>query len=161
MVPLISIVGKSNSGKTTFLEKLIPVLKNRGFKVGVIKHAHHGFEIDKKGKDSWRHKNAGASMVMVSSPGKIAMVKDEESEALDNLNKYFSEMDIILSEGYKRENKPKIEIFRKEAHERPLCKGDSSLIALVTNSDVDLNVPRFGLEEFEKVADLIENKFLC
>ncbi len=161
MVPLISIVGKSNSGKTTFLEKLIPVLKNRGFKVGVIKHAHHGFEIDKKGKDSWRHKNAGASMVMVSSPGKIAMVKDEESETLDNLKKYFSEMDIILSEGYKREKKPKIEIFRSEAHEEPLCKGDNSLIALVTNCDIDLNVPRFGLEEFEKVADLIENNYLC
>ena len=161
MVPLISIVGKSNSGKTTFIENFIPVLKARGFKVGVIKHAHQNFEIEKKKKDSWRHKKAGANMVMISSPGKIALIKDEETEKLDNLIKYFSDMDIILCEGYKRENKPKIEIFRKEAHKEPLCQNDKSLFAFVTNSDIKLDVPCFGLNEITKVADLIEKKLSC
>jgi len=160
MPPIISIVGKSESGKTTLIEKIIPELKKRGYKIGTIKHAYHGFDIDQKGKDSWRHKKAGANMTLVASPGKIAIVKDENSESLTSLEKYFNDMDLVIVEGYKKESKPKIEIFRSAKHKKPLCQGDDNLIAFVTDMDVDLKVPKFGLEDIEKLADLIEKKYL-
>jgi len=160
MPPIISIVGKSESGKTTLIEKIIPVLKKRGYKIGTIKHAYHGFDIDQKGKDSWRHKKAGADMTLVASPGKIAIVKDENSESLASLKKYFDDMDLIIIEGYKKESNPKIEIFRSARHREPLCQNDDNLIALVTDTKLDLKVPKFGLEDTEKLTDLIEKKYL-
>ena len=160
MTPIISIVGKSESGKTTLIEKLIPELKKRGYRIGTIKHALHGFQIDREGKDSFRHKAAGADTVIVASPESIAMVQNGSSETLDSVLKYFSDMDIVITEGYKRENKPKIEVFRKEKHREPLCRDDNNLVALVTDDDMDLNVPRFGLEDIKGLADFIEKKFL-
>jgi len=160
MPPVISVVGKSKSGKTTLIEKLIPELKRRGYRVGIIKHAFHEFEIDKKGKDSWKHKQAGAETVMVSAPRTIMMVKDYQGESLDALEKYFHDMDIIITEGFKKENKPQIEVFRKAKHETPLSTRNHNLIAMMTDSELDLNVPRFGLNEVEALADLIENKYL-
>ncbi len=160
MTPIISVVGKSKSGKTTLIEKLIPELKRRGYRIGTIKHAFHGADIDKKGKDSWRHTAAGADTVLVASPGKIALVKNDNYENIDHLAKHFQDMDIVITEGFKRENKPKIEIFRTAAHKEPLCRNNSDLIALVTDADIDLKVPRFGLEHIEKLADFIENKYL-
>jgi len=85
MPPIISIAGKSGSGKTTLIEKIIPELKKRGYKVGTVKHAYHGFDLDQKGKDSWRHKEAGADMVIVSSLDRIAMVKNNEHDSLECL----------------------------------------------------------------------------
>lgn len=160
MPPIISVVGTSNVGKTTLIEKLIPVLKRRGYRIGVVKHAHHGFSIDRKGKDSWRHRTAGADTVMVASPGKIAMVKDEPCEDLACLEKYFEGMDLVITEGYKRETKPKIEVFRKAASKSPVCLDNHNLIALVTDADIDAKVPKFGLEDIENLADLIEKRFL-
>jgi molybdopterin-guanine dinucleotide biosynthesis protein B len=160
MPPVISIVGKSKSGKTTLIEKLIPELKRRGYKIGIIKHAFHEFEIDKKGKDSWRHKAAGAETVMVSSPRIITMVKDFQGETLDELETYFQNMDLIITEGFKKENKPQIEVFRKAQHETPLLPGNHNLFAMVTDADIHLEVPKFGLDEIEALANLIENKFL-
>lgn len=160
MPPIISVVGKSGSGKTTLIEKLIPELKKRGYRIAVIKHAFHQFDIDKEGKDSWRHRAAGADTVIVASQGRIAMVKNHNSEKIDTMKAYFSDTDMVITEGYKRENKPKIEIFRAAAHTEPLCRGNSDLIALVTDTDADLNVPRFGLEDIEKLADFIEEKYL-
>ncbi|MEA3428291.1 MAG: molybdopterin-guanine dinucleotide biosynthesis protein B [Thermodesulfobacteriota bacterium] len=156
MPPIISIVGKSGSGKTTLIEKIIPELKRRGHKIGTVKHAYHGFDIDQKGKDSWRHKEAGADMVIVASPGKIAMVKDVNSESLECLEEYFNDMDIIIVEGYKREKQPKIEILRSSTHKKPLCGKDNNLIALVTDANIDLKVPKFGLEEIDSLVDFIE-----
>jgi len=160
MTPIISIVGKSESGKTTLIEKLIPELKKRGYRIGTVKHALHGFQIDREGKDSFRHKAAGADTVVVVSPKSIAMVKNGGGETLDFVVKYFSDMDLVITEGYKRENKPKIEVFRKARHAEPLCRDDNNLFALVTDDDLDLNVPRFGLEDIKGLADLIEKKFL-
>ena len=160
MPQIISIVGKSGSGKTTLLEKLIAELKKRGYKIGTIKHASEGFDIDKEGKDSWRHRQAGADTVVVASTGQIAMVKNDSHETLDDLEKYFPDMDIIITEGFKRENKPKIEVFRTEKHRKPLCHDDTNLIAFVTNTKQNLSVPIFGLEEIKKLADFIENKYL-
>ncbi len=160
MTPIISIVGKSESGKTTLIEKLIPELKKRGYRIGTVKHALHGFEIDRKGKDSFRHKEAGADTVIVISPESIAMVKNGGSGTLDSVEEYFSDVDLVITEGYKREKKPKIEVFRKERHKEPLCLDNDNLVAIVTDDDLNLNVPRFGLEDIKGLADLIEKKFL-
>ena len=160
MPPIISIVGKSDSGKTTLLVRLIPELKKRGYRVGTIKHASHGFDVDKKGKDSRRHKDAGADTALLASPGRIAMVKDDDNGTLDSLEKYLRDMDLIITEGYKRENKPKIEVYRASQHKEPCCLKDDNLIAFVTDADIDVKVPKFGSNEIEKLADLIEKKYL-
>ena len=160
MPQILSVVGRSQSGKTTLIEKLIPELKNRGYRIGTIKHAHHGFDIDKSGKDSWRHRHAGADVVVVASPGKIAMVRDEERESLDDLQNYFEGMDLIITEGYKTQNKPKIEVMRTARHTELVCAGDSNLIAVVTDVDLNPSVPKFGLDDIKELADLIQQKFL-
>jgi molybdopterin-guanine dinucleotide biosynthesis protein B len=160
MPMIISVVGKSQSGKTTLIEKLIPELKKRGYRIGTVKHTFHGFDMDKKGKDSWRHKAAGAETVVVVSKGKIAMVNNENCETLSGLEKYFDDMDLIITEGFKRKNRPKIEVCRSARNKKPLCKENDNLIALVTDMDINLNVPTFGLEEIEALADLIEKKYL-
>jgi molybdopterin-guanine dinucleotide biosynthesis adapter protein len=158
--PIICIVGKSESGKTTLIEKLIPELKKRGYRIGSIKHTCQAFDIDKKGKDSWRHRKAGADIVVVASTNKIAMIKDNDCESLDCLEKYFNGVDLVIAEGFNKENIPKIEIVRKASGKEPLCLGDSKLIAVVTDADTGHKVPRFGLEEIDKLADFIENKYL-
>ena len=108
--PIISIVGASGAGKTTLLEKLIPALSRRGYKTGTIKHDIHGFEIDRPGKDSWRHKHAGASSTIISSPFQIGMVMDvDHDHGLDELAPFLANVDVILTEGYKREYKAKFE----------------------------------------------------
>jgi molybdopterin-guanine dinucleotide biosynthesis protein B len=160
MPQILSIVGRSQSGKTTIIEKLIPELKNRGYRIGTIKHAHHGFDIDKSGKDSWRHRHAGAAAVVVASPGEIAMVKDENRESLDDLQNYFEGMDLVITEGYKKENKPKIEVLRAARHSQLVCAQDHNLVAVVTDVDLNPGVPKFGLDEIKELADLIEKNFL-
>jgi molybdopterin-guanine dinucleotide biosynthesis protein B len=160
MTQIISVVGKSQSGKTTFIEKLIPELKGRGYRVGTIKHAFHGFKIDWQGKDSWRHKQAGADTVMMAGPGQFALVKDETADTLDEYEKYFEDVDIVITEGFKKGNKPKIEILRAARHTEPLCSNDDRLFALVTDTDVELGVPKFGLDAAADVADLIERRFI-
>jgi len=160
MPPIISVVGKSESGKTTLIEKLIPELKNRGYRIGTIKHAHHNFDMDKEGKDSWRHKAAGSETVVIVSPGKISIVKDEYFERLEHLEKYFDVMDLVITEGFKQEKMPKIEVCRAARNKKPLCQDDNTLIALVTDTETNFNVPTFGLEEIKELADLIEKKYL-
>ena len=156
----VSIVGNSGSGKTTFIEKLIPELIGKGLKVGTIKHDVHGFEMDKPGKDSWRHKHAGASTTVISSPYQIGMVMDvDHDHKPDELLSYFDGMDIILTEGYKGGNHPKMEIFRTEIINEPLCKNDKYLIALITDSDVDLDVPVFSSGAVKQVAEFLINHF--
>jgi molybdopterin-guanine dinucleotide biosynthesis protein MobB len=162
-IPCVSIVGKSDSGKTTLLEKLVPALRAKGYRVGTIKHDTHGFDIDHPGKDTWRHKQAGACTVAISSPAKVAVIKDVDSEQeLDSLaSKYFQDVDIILTEGYKRGTKPKIEIFRKAVHSEPLSKAGDNLVALVSDTPLDLGVPRFELDDIQGLADLVEREFLA
>jgi len=122
MPAIVSIVGRSESGKTTLIEKLIPVLTQRGYRIGTIKHTHHAIDIDRSGKDSARHRTAGAETVMLASPGRIAMFKATASEALDGLIRYFDDLDLLITEGYKRENKPKIEVLRAAVGTELLCR---------------------------------------
>jgi molybdopterin-guanine dinucleotide biosynthesis adapter protein len=164
MPPVISIVSKKNSGKTTLLEKLIPALRRRGYRVGTIKHDHHGFEIDREGKDTWRHKMAGAGTVVISSPRKMALIKDVQEEVgLDSLvEQHFADMDLVITEGYKKAGKPQIEVFRRAAHEEPLHRKDTphTLVAVVSDVPVDLGVPRFDIDDVLSLAAFIEENFL-
>ncbi len=161
MATIISVVGKSNSGKTTFIENLIPKIKSHGYTVGVVKHSHHCIEIDKEGKDSWRHQKAGADTVIVSSSGSLVMVKQVKTEVgIDDLAEYFSDVDLVITEGYKRGDKPKIEVFMTDAHESPFCLGNDDLVALVTDAELVTDVPLFSLNNYEDVAVFIIKRFL-
>jgi molybdopterin-guanine dinucleotide biosynthesis protein B len=159
--PVVSVVGNSGSGKTTFLEKVIREMTHRGLKVGTIKHDAHGrFEMDKPGKDSWRHKHAGASTTVISSPNRIGVVMDVEYDhSLDELVSFFNGMDIILTEGYKQDRKPKLEIFRPEITREPLCKNDENLLAFITDAPIDTGVPVFSTEDIKGAADFLMEHF--
>ncbi len=156
MPPVLSIVGKSDSGKTTLIEKLIPALKRRGYRVGVLKHAHHGFDMDRRGKDSYRHRQAGADTVMIASPGQIAMIKNSQAGSLDELASYFEDVDLLITEGFKRDRAPKIEVFRSQRHRRPACLNDATLVAVVSDTVMDLKLPQFHLDDIQGITTFIE-----
>jgi molybdopterin-guanine dinucleotide biosynthesis protein B len=162
--PVVSIVSKKNSGKTTLLEKLIPELSTRGYRVGIVKHDTHGFDIDHKGKDTWRHKQAGARTVVISCPFKISLIKDVDEEvSLDDIvAAYYDDIDIVLTEGYKRAGKPQIEVFRSTAHQLPLhTKGKpNTLIAVMSDIPIDLGVPNFNINDIKTLADFIVQYYL-
>ncbi|MFN3966741.1 MAG: molybdopterin-guanine dinucleotide biosynthesis protein B [Endomicrobiia bacterium] len=167
MRPIISIVGKTNSGKTTLIEKIIPELKKRGYKVGTIKHDVHGFEIDHEGKDTWRMTQAGADSVVIASDKKLALIKNIVRLSFDELVEWlFPDVDIVITEGYKKQNKPKIEVTNNE---QLLCTQNDNLIAVVFNNkqstinyqlSTNLNVPCFTIDDIENIVNLIEEKFL-
>lgn len=160
MIPVISFVGKSNCGKTTYLEKLIREMKQRGFKVAVIKHDVHGFDMDKPGKDTWRHAQAGADIVCISSPQKMAMVRKVREElSLDEVIAHIDGVDIIFTEGYKREHKKKIEVFRQAVCDQPLCN-KADLLAMVSDVKLYDDVPYFNLEDAAAMADFLAAKLL-
>ncbi len=159
--PVVSIVGRSGSGKTTLLEKLIPELKRRGYRVGTIKHhTHEGFEIDYPGKDTWRHARAGSDHVVITSPKKVATIKRVEREPkLDEVVIDMMDVDIILTEGYYKENKPKIEVIRAEQGKVPISEL-VNLLAIVADIQLDIGVPSFDFEEIESIVNLIERELM-
>lgn len=161
IAPVISVVGKSNVGKTTLLEKLVAELARRGHRVATIKHDTHGFDIDKPGKDTWRLAQAGSAAVVISSPTKMALIRNVEREAtLDEIAAMLEDdVDLILTEGYKRGNKPKIEVFRQGAADSLLCTEDE-LIAIATDTVQPLRVPQFGLDDAAGLADFLEEKYI-
>jgi molybdopterin-guanine dinucleotide biosynthesis protein B len=161
MTPLICIVGKSNTGKTTLLEKMIPEITRRGYRVGTIKHDVHGFEMDRPGKDSWRHAQAGAWAVAVSSPAKVALIqKVDEEKTIEELAAMMEDsVDIILAEGFKRSKQLKIEISRSEVSNELLC-GEDELVAVVSDVPHAEKVPQFGLDDMKGLIDLVEEAYL-
>jgi len=162
MIPIISVVGKSDSGKTTLIEKLLPELTGRGYRIATVKHDVHGFEVDREGKDSWRHKQAGAHTVVISSPHKVALIRDVEKDLTlgEIREKMILDVDLILSEGYKKDVQPKIEVFRKEKHQELLCGKGDHLVAIASDQTFDVGVPCFGLDNMKGLADFIEEEFL-
>jgi molybdopterin-guanine dinucleotide biosynthesis protein B len=159
--PVVSVVGRSGSGKTVFLEKLIAVFKRRGLKIGTIKHHLHDFEIDQPGKDSSRHARAGSDTVIISSPKKVALIKRLKNEmSIDQLVRdYMSDLDLVLTEGYKSRAKRRVEVYRNERGGE-LVSAPEDLLAVVTDTRLDLEVPQFGLDEAASVADLITQRVL-
>jgi molybdopterin-guanine dinucleotide biosynthesis protein B len=160
-IPIVSVVGKSESGKTTLLERLIRELKRRGYRVGTIKHDAHSFEIDRPGTDTWRHAQAGSDHVVISSPQRVASIRRVEREQrLEELAAGMAHVDIILTEGYRRGNAPKIEVSRRARSETLLCQPDE-LLALATDHPFDLDVPQHDLNDVRGLASLIETHFLA
>jgi molybdopterin-guanine dinucleotide biosynthesis protein MobB len=156
----IAIVGNSGAGKTTLLERLIPALKRKGLRVGGIKHDAHRFDIDHPGKDSHRLTAAGADTMMITSAEKLAMVKrhagSPPSEEL--IERYFSDMDLVLVEGFRGSSLPKIEVHRKEFHRALICRGernDPGLAAVASDEPLDLDVPVLDLNDPEAIAEFI------
>ena len=159
-IPVISIVGgKSNSGKTTLLEKIIREAKRRGWRVATLKHDVHGFEMDQPGKDTWRHAQAGADVVAISSPHKIAILESVSGDQpLDEVLARIQGVDVIFTEGYKHGNKPKIEVFRSDVHQELFSKPEE-IIAIASDILFDNEIPCFGLDDAQGICDLIEKKY--
>ncbi|HEY5626878.1 MAG TPA: molybdopterin-guanine dinucleotide biosynthesis protein B [Nitrospira sp.] len=159
-VPIVSFVGRSNSGKTTFIERVIPELVRAGYKVATVKHAGHGFDLDTEGKDSWRHKQAGASSVVILSKGSMAMFADVSDQLkVEDVRDRFLDgsFDLILAEGWKHEGYPKIVIVREQVGEIPISP--EGLLAVVSDKPVDLNVPVFDLNDVPAVAAFLMKQF--
>lgn len=163
MVPIVSIVGKSDSGKTTLLERIVAELKSRGFRIATVKHDAHSFDIDHEGKDSWRHKKAGAVITVISSPTKIAVVADTDHDhnLAEIREKFIRGVDLILSEGYKRESQLKIEVFRSELRKELLCQADDRLLAIAGDPpDPPHGVPVFDLNDPVPLCDFIVERVI-
>jgi len=160
MAPVVSIVGKSNSGKTTVIERLVQELKSRGYRVATIKHAPQGTSFDEPGKDSWRHIEAGSEATVVSSPDSLVLVKPvSQDSSLEEIVRLLGEdYDIILSEGFKQGNAPKIEVHRKDIG-APL-EDIKKLMAIVTDEPLETKARQFSFEDGKGLADLLERGFI-
>jgi len=161
MLPIVSIVGQSNSGKTTLIEKLIPELKSRGYRVAAVKHTHEKIELDTQGKDSWRYAQAGSDAVFLSTLTNLALIKAVEQDALTKEIAHLisADCDIMLIEGLHEAHVPKIEVHRKESGKELRCKTEE-LRAIVTNEKLSLDLPQFKLDDISGIADFIEAKLV-
>jgi molybdopterin-guanine dinucleotide biosynthesis protein B len=156
---MIGLAGWSGSGKTTLITKALPVLIKRGLKVSTLKHAHHGFDLDQPGKDSFMHRAAGASEVIISSAKRWAVLhelREEPEWDMPALLKKIAPVDLVLVEGYKRESFPKLEIYRA-ANGKPLLHGEDKFIVAVASDTPlpDVKLPVIDLNDIEAVADAL------
>ncbi len=162
-LPLIGLCAYSGTGKTTLITQLIPILNERNLRVGVVKHAHHNFDIDHPGKDSYEFRQAGAEQVAVASKNRIAWIKelndqmDEPvlSDALSILDT--NGLDLVIVEGFKHENFPKIELYRASLGKPLMCTHDTNIIALATDTDITQTpVPQLlNLNQVNEIAEFI------
>jgi molybdopterin-guanine dinucleotide biosynthesis protein B len=154
---VFSIVGESGSGKTSVIEGLIAELTGLGLRVGTIKHDLHGFEIDHEGKDSYRHKAAGASISLISSPWRIGMVRDADRDhtVAELVERFMHDVDLVLTEDYHLERWPKVEVHRRATGKGLRCGGDDTVIAVVSDEPLAVSVPIFGFEQLAEVAKLL------
>lgn len=153
--PIVTFVGKSGAGKTTFLERLIPALKARGLRLALLKHDAHHFEMDKPGKDTYRFTAAGADVVTISNAEKFALIERPPQELhLQDIVSRLPQVDLVLTEGYKQSRYPKIEIHRAVL-QRPLIAPPEQLLAIMTDEPLDSPAPQLSLEDVEGCADLL------
>ncbi len=161
---VLGFVAKSGTGKTTLISRLIPILNERGFKVGLIKHSHHDFETDQPGKDSYRLRKAGASPVVLVSKHRRAVITELSSgePTLDEQLHCFANtaIDLILVEGFKHEVFPKIELHRKELGNRLMHLRDKAIIAVASDTKIETNLPCLDINKPEQVADYIIHQFM-
>jgi len=157
---VIGLAGWSGAGKTTLLERLIPALIARGLRVSTVKHAHHSFDVDRPGTDSWQHRQAGAHEALAASPARWAMVHEllgEPEPGLAALLARMEPVDVVLIEGFKRESHPKIEIYRRDNGKPPLHSGDPSIVAIATDAVFEgLTIPQRHLDDIQGLADVVQ-----
>lgn len=155
---VFGIAGYSGSGKTTLLEQVIPLLVGRGLRVSVVKHAHHAFDVDKPGKDSYRHRGAGASEVLISSGTRWALMhelRDRPEPELPALLTRLSACDLVLVEGFKRQPIPKLEIHRAAANTPLLFPEDPTIVAIASDRSLETKLPVFRLDDYPAIADYV------
>jgi len=156
---IFGIVGWSGSGKTELLIKLLPELRRRGFKVSTMKHTHHNFDMDKPGKDSYRHREAGAEEVMIASGCRWALVhelRDEPEPDMDFLISQMAPVDLLLIEGFKRNRHPKMEVSRPATGKSLIAADDDTIVAVASDEDIaDVTIPLLGLDNVAGIADFI------
>jgi molybdopterin-guanine dinucleotide biosynthesis protein B len=142
------------------IERIVPELKKRGYRVGTIKHDAHRFEIDYEGKDSYRHFHSGADVVAIASPEKFALIKRLKKSLLPEriVHMYFTNVDIVITEGYKSQNMPKIEVVKDK---KPMCRKKDNLIGLVSNKKLNIMLPQFKFSQINKICDFIESLVKC
>jgi len=162
VIPIICIVGRSQAGKTTVIERVIPELVQRGYEVAAIKHTHKHFEMDHQGTDTARLKNAGAREVVISSAHEVGLVASVSHDlSLDELAaRYVPRADLIVAEGFKGDRHPKIEVFRHTVHESPLAPGLDNLLAVMSDVPLSLNYPSLSLDDVVGLATLIQARIL-
>lgn len=162
MHSIISIVGKSHSGKTTLLESLIAEMKRRGHKVAIVKHSHHADDLDMASKDTWRFTRAGSELSVINSLDHLAIYRRTENyfDPQEISNFILWDFDIILTEGFKSSNYPKIEVQRSEQGEE-LLTDPQQLLAVVTDKPLDADVPQFSRDDIAGIADLIEKSIIA
>lgn len=157
-IPVVSVVGYSNSGKTTLVVKLVSELKGRGYRIATIKHHHCDFETDVPGKDTWQHARAGAETVILAGPNRVCMTEYTKKEMpLDEILSKISGVDLIVTEGFKRAHKPKIEVFRSELYDT-LVSPEDELLAVVSDTPFE-NKRVFGYDDARGLADLVVEYF--
>lgn len=156
---IFGLAGWSNSGKTTLMIALIDILTRRGLRISTIKHAHHAFDIDVPGKDSYRHREAGATEVLIGSGRRWALMhelRDEAEPPLDDLIRHMAPVDLLLVEGFKRDRHPKIEVHRPSIGKPPLWPGDPSIVAVASDETIQgLDRPLLDLNDATTIADHI------
>jgi molybdopterin-guanine dinucleotide biosynthesis protein B len=158
--PIVSVVGRAKVGKTTFLVKLIAELTRRGYEIAVIKHTVHAFDFSQPGKDTHKHTKAGAKAVALASARELVLTRPLDTELeIDQIAALLGDADLVLTEGYKRAHKPKIEVSRR-ALGTELVSRSKEIIAVVSDHPIDLAVPRFDLDDAPGIASLIERLYL-
>ncbi len=157
---VFSVVGESGSGKTTVIEGLVAQLTGLGLEVGTIKHDVHGFQMDHEGKDSFRHKAAGASISLISSPWQVGMVRDTDRDltVAELVERFMHGVDLVLTEDYHLERWPKVEVHRRATGKGLRCAGDDTVIALVSDEPLTADVPLFGFDQLAGVARLLRDR---
>lgn len=155
---VFGFAGYSGSGKTTLIENVIPVLVEQGVRVSLVKHAHHAFDVDQPGKDSYRHRKAGATEVMLTSAKRWVLmheIVDQPEPELPQQLRRMSPCDIVLVEGFKKQPIPKLEIHR-QAHGAPfLFPDDPHIVAIATDDEVATTMPRFALDDYQTIAAFV------
>ena len=155
---VFGFAGWSGSGKTTLIEKLIPLIVARGLKVSLVKHAHHTFEVDQPGKDSYRHRHAGCTEVLVSSSRRWVLMHElrgAQEPGFEEILGRMSPCDLLLVEGFKRERIPKLEIYRAAVGESMLHPHDESVVAIASDQRLDTKLPQFNLNDAPGIAAFV------
>lgn len=155
---VFGFAGWSGSGKTTLIEKLIPLFVAQGLRVSLLKHAHHSFDVDQPGKDSWRHRHAGATEVLVSSSQRWVLMHElrgAPEPSFAELIERITPCDLLLVEGFKRESVPKLEVYRSVASESLLYPYDRNIVAIASDAKLDTTLPQFRLDDAPGIARFI------